>query len=117
LKGAYNVTDLNRVQAAVRYIKDRFESYGYNISLSEQRTWTQQDVPNMTDLRKYLDDIAAIRNVFTLLQTTPAVPESMARLTYVKANSIEQILHDVDRLLSNVIASFVYSGEFFGGET
>lgn len=117
LKGAYNATDLNRVQSAVRHIRDRFDELGYSVNLSEQRTWTQQDAPSMADLRKYLDDIKAIRNVFTLLRTTPAVPDSMARLTYIKANAIEQILHDVDMLLSNMIASFVYSGEFFGGET
>lgn len=117
LKGAYNATDLNRVQSAARYIKDRFETHGYSVNLSEQRTWTQQDTPSMADLRMYLEDIAAIRNVFAMLQTTPAVPDSMARLTYTKANDIEQILHDVDMLLSNMIASFVYSGDFFGGET
>ena len=117
LKGAYNATDLNRVQSAARYIKDRFETYGYNVSLSDQRTWTQKDTPTMADLRKYLDDIASIRSVFTLLKTTPAVPSSMDQFTYIKANAIEQILRDVDSLLSNMIASFVYSGEFFGGET
>lgn len=117
LKGAYNATDFNRVQSAARYIKDRLEGCGYNVSLSEQRTWTQQDTPTMADLRRYLDDIASIRSVFTLLKTTPAVPGSMNQFTYIKANAIEQILKDVDTLLSNMIASFVYSGDFFGGET
>ena len=117
MKGAYNATDLNRVQAAVRYLKDRLESVGYGVNLSEQRTWTQQDTPNVSDLYKYLNDIATIRRVFNLLKTTPAAPNSMAQFTYIKANAIEKILHDVDVLLSNMIASFVYSGEFFGGET
>ena len=116
MKGAYNATDLNRVQAAARYIKERFEALGYTMNLSDQRSWTQQDTPDMEDMRKYLDDIKTIRNVFTLLKTTPAAPDSMARFNYVKANAIEQILQDVDLLLSNMITSFVYSGEFFGGE-
>ena len=117
LKGAYNATDLNRVQSAVQYIKERFERYGYNVNVSEQRTWMQQDAPSLTDMRKYLDDIRAVKSVFSLLKTTPAVPDGMARFTYIKANAIEQILRDVDLLLTNMIASFVYSGEFFGGET
>lgn len=116
MKGAYNATDLNRVQAAARYIKDRCETLGYRLNLSEQRSWTQQDTPDMADMRKYLDDIRAIRGIFKVLKTTPSVPESMARFTYVKANAIEQILQDVDSLLSNMIASSVYSGELFGGE-
>lgn len=116
LKGAYNATDLNRVQAAVRYIKDRLGLAGYNVRLSDQRTWTQQDAPTASDLQRYLDDISAIRNTITLLRTTPAVPESMAKFTYIKANAIEQILHDADMILSHMLAGFVYSGEIFGGE-
>lgn len=116
MKGAYNATDLNRVQSAVRYVKDRLEAIGHSVNISEQRTWTQQDVPSMADLRKYLDDIAAIRNVSALLKNPPAIPGDMDRFTYVGANAIEQILQDVNSALTSAIAGFVYSGEFFGGE-
>lgn len=116
MKGSYNVSDLNRVQSAVRYLQNRLQDAGYPLELSEARTWTAQDVPTQTDLANYLADVRAIRGAFTLLQTTPPVPETMARFTYIKANNIEQILLDVDMLLSNVIASFVYSGDIFGGE-
>lgn len=116
LKGAYNGTDLNRVQSAVRYLRDRFAGLGYSVELSATKNWTTQDVPTATDMRNYLDDVAAIRGVLTVLKTTPPVPDTMARLTYMKANDIEQILMDVDRLLSNMMASFIYSGDIFGGE-
>lgn len=116
MKGAYNNTDLNRVQSAVRYLQDRFADVGYFIELSDQRTWTKQDVPTMTELQNYLDDVAAIRNVLTLLKTTPSAPDTILGFNYVKANDIEQILMDVDTLLSNMIAGFLYSGDIFGGE-
>lgn len=116
LKGAYNSIDLNRVQSAVRYLQDRFAGVGYSVELSELKTWTEQDVPTLTELRNYLADVGAIRNVLTLLKTTPTVPDTMVGFTYVKANNIEQILLDVDTLLSNMIAGFVYSGDIFGGE-
>ena len=116
LKGAYNCTDLNRVQSAVRYLRDRFADVGYFAELSDAKTWTAQDVPTQTDMAEYLADVRAIRGILTLFDTTPPVPDTMVGLTYVKANHIEQILLDVDKLLSNTIASFVYSGEFFGGE-
>lgn len=116
LKGAYNCTDLNRVQSAARYLQTRLADAGYPLELSAEKTWTVQDVPTQADLTAYLADIKAIRGVFNLLKTTPPAPETMARLTYIKANDIEQILLDVDGLLSNVIASFVYSGDIFGGE-
>lgn len=116
LKGAYNCTDLNRVQTAVRYLRDRLADVGYFLNLSDAKTWTVQDVPTQAEMAEYLADIKAIRGVFTLLTTTPPVPDTMVGLTYIKANNIEQILLDVDKLLSNVIASFVYSGDIFGGE-
>lgn len=116
LKGAYNCTDLNRVQSAVRYLQDRFAGVGYSIELSELKTWTEQDVPTLTELQNYLADLSAIRNVLTLLKTTPPAPDTIVGFTYVKANNIEQILLDVDMLLSNMIAGFLYSGDIFGGE-
>jgi hypothetical protein len=116
LKGAYNCTDLNRVYAAVRYLQKRLADTGYFVTLSDHKTWMIQDIPTTKDMVNYLDDIRAIRNVFALFKTTPLVPETMMGFTYTKANDIEQILLDVDQLLSNMIASFVYSGEFYGGE-
>lgn len=116
LKGAYNCTDLNRVQSAVRYLRDRFADVGYFVELSDVKTWTLKDAPTQAEMEEYLADVKAIRGVLALLSTTPPVPDTMVGMTYVKANHIEQILLDVDRLLSNMIASFVYSGDIFGGE-
>lgn len=116
LKGAYNYADLNRVQSAVRYLQERFAGVGYSVGLSEPRTWTLQDAPTLADMTDYLTDVRAIRGILTLLKTTPPAPDTMVGFSYSEANDIEQILLDVDRLLSNMIASFVYSGDIFGGE-
>ena len=116
LKGAYNCADLNRVQSAVRYLRDRLAGVGYPIELSEAKTWTADDVPTQTDLANYLADVRVIRGAFTLLKTTPPAPDTMVGLNYIKANNIEQILLDVDVLLSNMISTFMYSGDIFGGE-
>ena len=116
LKGAYNFTDLNRVQSAAHYLKERLSGIGYNVLLSEPKTWTTENVPTKKEMDEYLADIRAIRGVFTLFKTTPQVPDTMDRFTYTKANDIEQILLDVDMLLSYVAANFIYSGEIYGGE-
>ena len=116
LKGAYNYTDLNRVQSAIRFLQERFSDVGYYVSLSDQKTWTLQDAPTLADMTEYLADVRAIRGMLTLLKTTPSVPDTMVGFTYSEANDIEQILLDVDMLLSNTIASFAYSGDIFGGE-
>ena len=116
LKGAYNCTDLNRVQSAVRYLQDRFANVGYSVDVSDAKTWTLQDVPTQSELSNYLADVRAIRGVLTLFRDTPEAPDTMVGFTYSKANHIEQILLDVDTLLTNMIAGFVYSGDIYGGE-
>ena len=40
----------------------------------------------------------------------------MAGLNYVKANNIEQILLDLDALITNITKSWGFSGEVYAGE-
>lgn len=115
-KGAYNYTDLNRVEEAVAYLSNRLNEYGYSVSIEPIRVWSQKDVPTLSDMTRYLANVRTIRSMFATLPTTPAVPDDMKRITYAEANAIEQILADVDRLLDNMIASFTMSGEIYGGE-
>ena len=59
-----------------------------------------------------------------MMKTTPEVPprilataiNSNDGLTYTWANDIEQILMDIDVLLTNIAAGWLYSGEIYSGE-
>lgn len=115
-KGSYNYTDLNRVESAVGYLNDQLLSCGYSADIHPVRAWTATDVPTIGDMARYLDNIRAIRRVLPVLGTTPSVPASMSKLTYSAANDIEEILRDVETLVNNMIASFHYCGEIYGGE-
>lgn len=115
-KGAYNATDLNRVEAAVAYLHERLNRHGYSFPIAPVRTWAVEDVPTTSEMARYIINVKAIRKAFATLPTTPSAPDSMNRFSYNDANAIEQILVDVDRLLSNTVASFTMSGESYGGE-
>lgn len=91
LKGAYNYSDLNRVEAAVKALADMM-----NISLVVKTDWAVTDIPLAADMQRYLDNIRALRARNTGLATTPNTPDSMAGLTYKAANEIEQILMDIE---------------------
>ena len=116
LRGAYNASDLNRVQEAMEYLAGVIASYGYAVSLQVTPTWSDSDIPTEAQMTAYLSNLAALRGVLAVLPTTPATPESMELLTYVEANSIEQILVDINQLLENMAASWFYSGEVYCGE-
>ena len=67
-------------------------------------------------MQRYLADVAALRAALAVLPTTPEVPPDMVKLTYAEANSIEQILKDLDQLLTNMAAAWFCSGDVYSGE-
>lgn len=116
LRGAYNAVDLNRVGEAVAYIADRLTGCGCAVAVSPKTDWAMADIPTPAQLTAYLADVAAIRAVLAVLPTTPAVPGDMIKLTHQEANAIEQILVDVDTLISNMELAWYYCGDLYAGE-
>lgn len=116
MKGSYNATDLNRVGAAVQYIANRFSGFGYGVTVNPKQDWTMADIPTPDDMMEYLSDISTLREVFSVMPTTPHVPDDMDRLNYMEANNIEQILKDIDLLLGHMVLAWFYSGDIYSGE-
>ena len=114
LKGAYNFTDLNRVDGAVDYIIGRLKEIGYFVDgVKTNRLWNVQYVPNQSDMEQYLRNIRIIKNVFAM---ATSVPDSMEYFTHQEANAIEQILLDADYLITEISRACVQSNEVYAGE-
>ena len=116
LKGAYNASDLNRVGAAVAYVAGRLNGYGYAVTVNPKQDWTGSDIPTAGQMAAYLLDVAALRGAIAVMASTPPTPNSASGLTWREANDIEQILTDVDELLTRMAAAWFYSGELYAGE-
>ncbi len=116
MKGAYNYTDLNRVGSAAQYVADCFNRLGYAVCVEPKTDWTELDAPILSNMEQYLSVLAVLRNVVSVMKSTPNVPLDMERLTYVEANNIEKILVDIDFLLTNAAKAWCYSGDVFSGE-
>lgn len=116
LKGAYNAEDLNRVGAAVAYVAGRLADAGYHAPVAPKQDWQMQDIPTPAQMQRYLADISTIRAALAVMPSTPDAPASMDKLTYTDANNIEQILLDVDALITKLISAHYYSGELIAGE-
>ncbi len=116
LKGAYNYTDMNRVESAVQFIADRFSDLGYYVAPEVKMVWSVSDHPTKVDMERYFANIALLRSILTVLPTTPKAPTTEKKLDYQVANDIEQILTDVDRLISSVKQGWYYAGDVFTGE-
>lgn len=112
----YNASDLNRVGAAVQYVAERFAAQGYAVEVSPKTDWLASDIPTASELETYRQNIATLRALLAVMPTTPETPDSMAGLTYTEANDIEQILLDLDTLLTNAALAWYQSGELYAGE-
>lgn len=115
-KGFYNASDLNRVEAAVQYVAERFAAQGYAVAVSPKTDWLASDIPTASELETYRQNIATLRALIAVMKSTPETPETMRFLDYVKANNIERILLDLDTLLTNAALAWYQSGEIYAGE-
>lgn len=93
--GAYNYTDINRVETAVAEIA---ELYGLTLTTAINHTyWT---VPNHRYdgfvATRYLSNVVAIRDAALSMNSKlkfPILPDSMDHLTWEMANNIEKTLY------------------------
>lgn len=94
--GAYNYTDINRVETAVAEIAPL---YGLHMTTVTDRTYWS--VPVMAadahgNMTRYLNNVATIRDVALAVDNTlefPELPGSMNYMTWEMANNIEKTLH------------------------
>lgn len=118
LRGCYNASDMNRVGAAVRYVANRLNAEGYGAHVSPKTDWQMEYAVRQSDWNKYLDEVRHLRRKLTLMRTTPQITDGMysGLKNHAEANAIEQILVDLDWILTNIIRNYVYAGEVFAGE-
>ena len=115
-KGLYNASDLNRVGAAMVYLRDKFNDNGYDVSIQPKTDWREIDVPTDSSMTLYLQCLGTLRGVLTVPDGTPETPVTMEGLNYITANNIEKILEAVDLVLNRSITFLYYSGELYSGE-
>ena len=106
-KGAYNYTDLNRVESAVGKLAENL-----GLVLTTKTNWTPWDVPTQDEMSRYLGNVVAIRDACSSEMNFPTLPSSMHELTYETANNIEMVL----LLVYGSTSVFARSGELYCGE-
>lgn len=107
MRGAYNFTDLNRVETAVADIAENL-----GVSVVTKTDWGMWDIPTESDMVRYLDNINVIKSAVSFTRNAPTLPGSMSDLTYESANNIEKTLV----ALYKIIDSIPRCGEIYAGE-
>ena len=115
MKGSYNISDLNRVGAAVEYLTNLLNSYGYTVNTHTKITYIEIDIPSLTQMTNYLSDVKAIKEKLGGIQE---MPETMNNLSYEDANNIEKVLYQINSFIQNMIKYFHRCGiTHCGGNT
>lgn len=115
-KGAYTYEDLNRVEEAVLYVAKRLREFGHLSSLPVTQFWRVEDKINVDDFSRYFGNVAMLRNAITVWGSTPEAPNSAVGFDYSKANALEQILVDIDQILTHISRAWFYSGDLYSAE-
>lgn len=92
-KGAYNYTDLNRVESAVVELATRF-----GLTLTTKTDWGLWDVPTKSDMERYLNNVITLGKTCPADSELPTLPDSMNKLTFEDANNIERTLLIVNEI-------------------
>lgn len=116
LKGAYNASDMNRVESAVKYIADRFTVVGMHPEVNVYVLWSRDMYPEPAEMDRYLKNIGILRALLPMAPDVPPVPPDMDRLNYEEANDIEKILLAVDDAITRISKGWYYSGDIYAGE-
>jgi len=115
-KGYYRHTDLNRVQAAVLYVRERYRAAGYDaVPYPSFRTWAENDVPRFSQMDAYL---RAVRSLGGLIPVpdAPFLPTTPDRLDWRGANAIEKFLTIMDDSMDRISGAWFYCDEVFSDE-
>lgn len=102
--GAYNVSDLNRVEFAVAELAARFK-----LGLTTKTDWTRGWSFTEQHSNRYIANVVAIRNAALAVDPAlvfPTLPADMHKLTYEGANNIEETLEIASRV-APILNAFV----------
>lgn len=118
MKGAYNVSDLNRVGEALNYLRESLADAGYiSRHLFVAKTdWAVTDIPKANELSEYLAYVGYIRDATVHFADTPRTPADTGTLNYNSANDIEKILLASEYILENIRAVWFYCDDLYCGE-
>ena len=110
LKGAWNISDANRIIENTIYLKDLLIANGYPCSITNQALFVETDLPYVESKMKILkDNVQSVIDSFYKATNHPIIVYGM-NFNYQNANDLELDLDLTNQLLQNMILELKYCG-------
>lgn len=94
--------DLNRVEAAIKWVSYVLNRYGYRNKTDNKLNWQMSDWRTESDMRRLKSNLEEIKRVFFIPDNSPMIPERITYTSIYQANAIEKIIHDVGMVVENM---------------
>lgn len=113
-KGTFNYTDLNRIKNKQDELKNLFNEMGYWNTPISNKVWGENDIFNVDEFQRILDNTNVLRQAFFVYKGTPNTPP--VSYHYNDINALEKILFDLDVMINDVKSHYRECGTFESGE-
>lgn len=116
LKGAYNASDLNRIECNCAYLADYLTKLGYACTIVTKTDWTMQDIPWLVEhINRIRYNVIKIVNCFIKQPNAPKIIVD-GFMDYQKANNLEQCLQLTYDFIDAMLQETPRCDEYFCGE-
>ena len=113
-KGTITHNTLNRVENKQEELKNLFNDMGYWNTPITNKVWGENDIFNVDEFQRILDNTNVLRQAFFVYKDTPNTPP----ISYYwdDINALEKILYDLDVMINDVKSHYRECGTFECGE-
>lgn len=113
-RGTMTYNTLNRIENKQDELKNLFNDMGYWNTPITKKVWGENDIFNVDDFQRILDNTNILRNAFFVYNDTPNTPP--VSYHYNDINALEKILYDLDVMINDVKSHYRICGIFECGE-
>ena len=93
IKGTFNYTDLNRIEDKQQELKNLFNDIGYWNTPISNKVWGENDIFNLDEFQRILDNTNVLRQAFFVYKATPNTPP--VSYHYNDINALDVMINDV----------------------
>ena len=113
-KGTITYNTLNRIENKQEELKNLFNDMGYWNTPIINKVWSENDIFNVNEFQRILDNTNVLKNAFFVYSYTPNTPPISYH--YNDINALEKILYDLDVMINDVKSHYRECGTFECGE-